>query len=53
LLATPAAKKKKSFETFHFQFNFPHPAEAKVKFPTPQAKRVVKCTRFARGRGEG
>ena len=27
--------KKKSFETLHFQFNFRHPARAKVKFTTP------------------
>ena len=43
--------KKKLFETLHFLFNFPHPAETKVKFPTPRAKRVVKCPWFARGCG--
>ena len=41
------APKKKSFETLHFRFNFPHPAMRKVKFPTPRAQKVVKCPGFA------
>ena len=46
-------EKKKSLEMLHFQFNFPHPAKTKVKFPTPRAQKVVKCLRFARGGGGG
>ena len=42
------ARKKQSFETWHFWFNFPHPTQAKVKFPTPWAQKVVKCQWFAR-----
>ena len=33
---------------------FPHPTQAKVKFPTPQEQKIVKCPRFAQeGRGGG
>ena len=51
LLATWASEKK-SFENWLFRFNFRHPTQAKVKFPTPQAQTIVKCLRFA-GRGGG
>ena len=41
-------KKKKHFKSSTFSsIPPPPPAEAKVKFPTPRAKRVVKCPRFA------
>ena len=46
-------RKKNSFETLHFRFNFPHPTQTKVKsspregltvkFPTPRPQIVVKC----------
>ena len=39
---------KKHLKSSTFGSIPPPPAEAKVKFPTPRAKRVVKCPRFAR-----
>ena len=50
MLATPAPKRINR----NLPLSVPHPAKTKVKFPTPRAKRVVKCPRFARGwEGEG
>ena len=47
IAVSDSGTKKKSFETFHFGFNRPQPAETKVKLPTSQAKRVVICPKFA------
>ena len=45
------ARKRKSLEAWHFWFNFPHPTQVKVKFPTPRAQEMVKCLGFALGEG--
>ena len=49
-LSNFGVRKNKSFESWFFRFNIPHPTQEKVKFTTPRAQSIVKCPGFARGR---
>ena len=48
-----SARTKKSFETLHFCFNFPHPTQAKVKIPHSLGIEDGQMPGFARGKGGG